>query len=225
MAREVFVRRAHNHRITGVAAPLDPTGHRMSGLASERDVQQMKRRLVDVSRTRQIRRRAVIHRPTSGNGSIRLAEPPHFSAFVAKKPRGTQHERRLPRAAGADQRDRLTDRHCETDVTQDIGGRDATATAGAKPFTDSAKLERNDHVDRYKTEACTVSSRRRAHHRMMSFAQEGTQDQALFVRPARSEVVMMSTGGPGAATTPPPGTGTRSVSGRSRVVRRNPCPS
>ena len=71
---------------------------------------------------------------------------------------------------------------------------------------------------------------RRSHRPSATFVvrSSGSQprgDQALLVRPARSAEVTMSTGGPGAATTPPPGTGTRSMSGRSRVVRRNPCPS
>jgi hypothetical protein len=48
---------------------------------------------------------------------------------------------------------------------------------------------------------------------------------ALLLRPERSECVMMSIGGPGDVITPPPGSGTRSTSGRSRVVRRKPCPS
>ena len=145
MVRKVLVAGAHDDRVSRHAPSLDPSRHSRVRAGLDRDVDEVQTRLVDARTGREIVRDAMIARSASGNGAFLLTEPAHVPAFVRQQAGGAKQQRGLAGPARAQERQRLTGRHSQADVAQDVSPRNARSASGGEPLGDTAKLERDDH--------------------------------------------------------------------------------
>ena len=173
--------------------------------------------------------------------SMGTAEPRNDARVRREQPSRAQQQRRLSGTAWTNQRDRLANRHRELDIVNRARARETRSAPCHVSFGEPGDFERGPHtrsIVSQRSRSIIVAFRRVTSGRNPDWtwagalAQRGLSDpstrpadHALCLRPSLSANVMMSGAGPAGASTPPPGPGTRSSMGRSRVVRRKPCPS
>jgi hypothetical protein len=169
-----------------------------------------------------------------------LGHPPDRAFVRTKQSGGATQQRRFSRVRRSDESDNLAPPKPHVDVGQRRNRRDTRAGAGRVALGHAGHDQRirrmkwNWHgrtIAQCRRTTVILSPRdgagppERRRRSPTAMRPRNASVQALARRPARSAAVTTSNPDPGARSTPPVCTGTRSTSGRSRVVRRNPCPS